>query len=92
MQIQTIGIDLAKNVFQVHGVDEQGEIIVARQLRRKQVIPFLTKIEPCLIGMEACATAHHWARELTKFGHTVRCKHHCNTRPVKRRRWAAASG
>ncbi|MFT5509112.1 MAG: transposase [Hyphomicrobiaceae bacterium] len=72
MQVQTIGIDLAKNVFQVHGVDEQGEIIVIRQLRRKQVIPFLTKIEPCLIGMEACATAHHWARELTKLGHTVR--------------------
>ena len=72
MKIQTIGIDLAKNVFQVHGVDEQGEVIVVRQLRRKQVIPFLTKIEPCLIGMEACATAHHWGRELTKLGHTVR--------------------
>ncbi len=72
MQIQTIGIDLAKNVFQVHGVDEQGKVVFARQLRRKQVIPFLTKVEPCLIGMEACATAHHWARELTKLGHTVR--------------------
>lgn len=72
MQVQTIGIDLAKSVFQVHGVDEQGKIVFARQLRRKQVIPFLTKVEPCLVGMEACATAHHWARELTKLGHTVR--------------------
>ena len=72
MQIHTIGIDLAKNVFQVHGVDEQHEVVLARQLRRKQMIPFFNKLEPCLIGMEACATAHHWARELTKLGHTVR--------------------
>ena len=72
MQVHTIGIDLAKNVFQVHGVDEQGAVVLVRQLRRKQVIPFLTKLEPCLIGMEACATAHHWARELMKLGHAVR--------------------
>ena len=72
MQISTIGIDLAKNVFQVHGVDAQGKVVVARQLRRGQVIDFFGKLPPCLIGMEACATAHHWARELTKLGHTVR--------------------
>ncbi len=72
MQVHTIGIDLAKNVFQVHGVDEQDEVVVARQLRRKQVIAFFEKLEPCLVGMEACATAHHWARELIKLGHTVR--------------------
>ncbi|MCL4146196.1 UNVERIFIED_CONTAM: hypothetical protein GTU68_015543 [Idotea baltica] len=72
MQVQTIGIDLAKNVFQVHGVDEGDKIVVARQLRRKQVITFFEKLEPCLVGMEACATAHHWARELIKLGHNVR--------------------
>ncbi len=70
--IQTIGIDLAKNVFQVHGVDENDEVVVAKQVRRNQVIPFFEKIEPCLVGMEACATGHHWARELIKLGHDVR--------------------
>ena len=72
MQISTIGIDLAKNVFQVHGVDKQGGAVIIRQLRRRQVIEFFGKLAPCLIGMEACATAHHWARELTKLGHEVR--------------------
>jgi transposase len=72
MEISTIGIDLAKNVFQVHGVDNQGKVVISRQLRRKQVIEFFGKIPPCLVGMEACGTAHHWARELTKLGHTVR--------------------
>jgi transposase len=72
MQISTIGVDLAKNVFQVHGVDSHGKIVITRQLRRKQVIEFFGKIPPCLVGMEACGTAHHWARELTKLGHTVR--------------------
>jgi len=72
MQVHTIGIDLAKTVFQVHGVGEQHEVVLVRQLRRKQMITFFSKVEPCLIGMEACATAHHWARELIKLGHTVR--------------------
>ena len=72
MQVHTIGIDLAKNVFQVHGVDEAHEVVVVRQLRRKQVIPFFAKLAPCLIGMEACATGHYWARELMELGHTVR--------------------
>jgi len=72
MQVHTIGIDLAKNVFQIHGVNEQHEVVFVRQLRRKQVIAFFSKLAPCLIGMEACATAHHWARELTKLGHNVR--------------------
>ena len=70
--IQTIGIDLAKNVFQVHGVDESDKVVVARQLRRNQVMSFFEDLEPCLVGMEACATAHHWARELSKLGHDVR--------------------
>ena len=72
MQVSTIGVDLAKNVFQVHGVDSAGKVIITRQLRRKQVIDFFSKIPPCPVGMEACGTAHHWAREVSKLGHTVR--------------------
>jgi transposase len=72
MQVTTIGLDLGKSVFQVHGVDAAGKPILARQLRRGQVVAFFEKLPPCLIGMEACATAHHWARELAKLGHTVR--------------------
>jgi transposase len=72
MQIRTIGIDIAKSVFQVHGVDARGKVALIRQLRRKQVLDFFAKIEPCLIGMEACATAHHWARELAKLGHEMK--------------------
>lgn len=72
MQVHTIGIDLAKNVFQVHGVDENHEVFLVKQLRRSQLNPFFSKISPCLVGMEACATAHHWARELIKLGHDVR--------------------
>ena len=72
MQISTIGLDLAKNVFQAHGVDMDGRVVITKQLRRSQVLTFFTKLSPCLVGMEACATGHHWARELTKLGHTVR--------------------
>jgi len=71
-QISTIGLDIAKNVFQVHGIDETGKVVVRRQLRRRQVLAFFGKLSPCLIGMEACATSHHWARELAKLGHEVR--------------------
>ena len=72
MKITTIGIDLAKAVFQVHGVDERGKTVLRKQLKRKDVMSFFANREPCLIGMEACGGAHHWARELAKFGHTVR--------------------
>ena len=72
MQVTTIGFDLAKSVFQVHGVDAEGKIIVTKALRRGQVLPYFSKLAPCLVGMEACSTAHHWARELTKLGHSVR--------------------
>src|ERR1700693_5320147 len=72
MQITTIGLDIAKNVFQVHGIDAKEKVVVRRQLRRSQVIAFFKVLPPCLIGMEACATAHYWARELTKLGHEVR--------------------
>jgi transposase len=72
MQVSTIGLDLAKRVFQVHGVDTAGRMVIRRQLRRSQVIGFFAKLPPCLVGMEACATAHHWARELMARGHQVR--------------------
>ena len=72
MQVGTIGIDLAKNVFQIHGVDASGQVVIRRQLRRGQMMAFFEKLPPCVIGIEACATAHHWARELTKLGHEVR--------------------
>jgi transposase len=72
MEITTIGLDIAKNVFQVHGIDAAEKVIVRKQLRRGQVLKFFTSLPPCLVGMEACATAHYWARELTKLGHEVR--------------------
>lgn len=72
MKISTIGIDLAKNVFAIHGVDEKGQVVVQRTLRRSQMLPFFRRIEPCLVGMEACATAHYWSRKLMEFGHAVR--------------------
>ncbi len=71
-QISTIGLDLAKKVFEVHGVDERGETVVRRSLRRGQVLSWFGKLEPCLVGMEACATAYYWARELSKLGHTMK--------------------
>ncbi len=70
--VSTIGLDIAKNVFQVHGVDEKGKVVIRRQLRCRQVLKYFAKLPPCLIGIEACATAHHWARELWKLGHEVR--------------------
>src|SRR6478672_10299784 len=72
MQITTIGLDIAKNVFQVHGIDAAEKVVVRKQLRRSQVIAFFEALPPCLVGMEACASAHYWARELTKLGHEVR--------------------
>jgi transposase len=72
MKVTTTGIDLAKNVFQVHGVDERGKAVLRKQLKRKDVAAFFARIEPCLIGMEACGSAHYWARKLTELGHTVR--------------------
>lgn len=72
MQVTTIGLDLAKNVFQVHGIDENGEVAFNRALRRAQVLAFFERLEPCLVGIEACGTSHHWARELIKLGHNVK--------------------
>src|SRR3982074_3814047 len=70
MQITTIGLDIAKNVFQVQGIDAKEKVVARKQLRRSQVITFFKALPPCLIGMEACATAHYWARELTSPGRT----------------------
>jgi transposase len=70
--IATIGLDIAKSVFQVHGVDAAGQVVVRRQLKRRQVLASFAKLPPCLIGIEACASSHYWARELQALGHTVR--------------------
>ena len=72
MNIATIGLDLAKSVFQAHGVDGAGKTVLVKKLHRKQMLPFFSKLPPCLIGVEACATAHHWARTLIAMGHDVR--------------------
>jgi len=72
MQVSTLGIDLAKNVFQVHGIDAVGKVVITKKLRRSHVLMFFAKLPPCLVGMEACATSHHWARELGALGHDVR--------------------
>jgi transposase len=71
-KVSTIGLDIAKSVFQVEGTNEAGEVTVRRQLRRPHLLKFFAKLPPCLVGMEACASAHHWARELTALGHEVR--------------------
>jgi len=72
MKIATVGIDLAKNVLQIHGVSESGKAVLKKQLKRSQVLEFFGNMEQCLIGMEACGGAHHWARQLQALGHTVR--------------------
>jgi transposase len=72
MAITTIGLDLAKSVFQAHGIDENGATVLVKKLHRKQMLPFFSKLPPCLIGVEACGTAHHWARTLSAMGHEVR--------------------
>ena len=72
MQVTTLGVDLAKNVFRVHGCDAGGKVAVSRSLTRRQLRVFVTNLPPCLVGMEACATAHYWAREIQKHGHEVR--------------------
>jgi transposase len=84
-QVITIELDLAKNVFQVHGIDAAGKVLVRRQLRRGDVLRFFGGLPRCLVGMEACATAHYWARELTKLGHTVRLMPPAYVKPYVKR-------
>jgi len=91
MHITTIGIDLAKSVFQLHGVDAEDKVVLKKKLRRGAVLDFLAKLEPCLIGMEACATSHHWAREISALGHEVRLIPPAYVKPyVKRQKNDAA--
>ena len=90
-QLTTIGLDIAKNVFQLHGVDAAGNVLLRKQLRRGDVLRFFSGLSPCLVGMEACATAHYWARELVKLGHTVRLMPPAYVKPyVKRGKTDAA--
>ena len=83
--VTTIGLDIAKSVFQVHGVDAQGNVAVRRQLKRRQVLPFFKKLSPCLVGIEACATSHHWSRELQALGYTVRLMPPAYVKPYLKR-------
>jgi transposase len=89
--ITAIGLDIAKSVFQVHGIKADGQTVVRRQLKRRQVLPFFEKLAPCLIGIEACASAHHWSRQLQAVGHTVRLMPPAYVKPyVKRHKNDAA--
>ena len=89
--ITTIGLDIAKSVFQVHGIDAEGNVIIRRQLKRRYVLAFFQKLPPCLVGIEACASAHHWSRELRAIGHTVRLMPPAYVKPyVKRQKNDAA--
>jgi hypothetical protein len=83
--ITTIGLDIAKSVFQVHGVDAGGQMIVSRKLKRRYVLAFFQKLAPCLVGIEACASAHHWSRELQALGHTVRLMPPAYVKPYVKR-------
>lgn len=85
MEISTIGLDLAKSIFQVHAISAAGETVVRKALRRSQVLPFFTKLPPCRVGIEACGTSHHWARELTKLGHDVRLMPPAYVKPYVKR-------
>lgn len=85
MELATIGLDLAKHWFQVHGVDAEGRVVVRKRLRRREVIPFFASLPRCLVGAEACATAHHWARELKELGHEVRLMPPGYVKPFVRR-------
>ena len=89
--ITTIGLEIAKSVFQVHGIDAEDKVIIRRQLKRRYVLAFFQKLAPCLVGIEACASSHHWSRELKALGHTVRLMPPAYVKPyVKRQKNDAA--
>jgi len=89
--VTTIGLDIAKSVFQVHGVDASGQVVIRRQLKRRYVLQFFQKLSPCLVGIEACASSHYWSRELKSLGHTVRLMPPAYVKPyVKRQKNDAA--
>lgn len=81
----TIGLDLAKSVFQLHGVDRGGAVVLRRQLRRSQLLAFFERLSPCLIGMEACSGVHHWAGEIGARGHEVRLMPPAHVKPYVKR-------
>src|ERR1022692_4611547 len=89
--ITTVGLDIAKSVFQVHGVDADGQVVILRQLKRRYVLAFFQRLSPSLVGIEACASSHHWSRELTALGHAVRLMPPAYVKPyVKRQKNDAA--
>jgi transposase len=89
--VTTVGLDIAKSVFQVHGIDAAGQVVIRRQLKRRYVLAFFEKLLPCLVGIEACASSHHWSRELKALGHTVRLMPPAYVKPyVKRQKNDAA--
>ena len=89
--VTTIGLDIAKSVFQVHGVDATGQVVIRRQLKRRYVLAFFERLRPCLVGIEACASSRHWSRELQALGHTVRLMPPAYVKPyVKRQKNDAA--
>jgi transposase len=91
LAITTVGLDIAKSVFQVHGIDARGSVVVRRQLKRRYVLAYFKKLPACLVGIEACATSHHWSRELQALGHTVRLIPPAYVKPyVKRQKNDAA--
>ena len=83
--VTTIGLDIAKSVFQVHGVDTEGNVVIRRQLKRRYVMTFFQKLPPCLVGIEACASSHHWSRELQAIGHSVRLMPPAYVKPYVKR-------
>jgi transposase len=83
--VTTIGLDIAKSVFQVHGVDAAGQVVIRRQLKRRYVLAFFQKLPPCLVGVEACASSHHWSRELQALGHAVRLMPPAYVKPYVKR-------
>ena len=83
--VTTIGLDIAKSVFQVHGVDAAGQVMIRRKLKRRYVLAFFQKLSPCLVGIEACGSSHYWARELQPLGHTVRLMPPAYVKPYVRR-------
>ena len=89
--VVTVGLDLAKHVFQVHAIDAEGKVLIRRQLRRSEALNFFAGLAPCLVGMEACASAHHWGREPMRLGHKVRLMPPAYVKPyVKRGKTDAA--
>ena len=83
--VTTIGLDIAKSVFQVHGVDAAGQVLIRRQLKRRAVLAFFQKLPVCLVGIEACASSHYWSRELQALGHSVRLMPPAYVRPYVKR-------